>query len=670
MSNNQDNLKRLKGADRIRKQVNVMLGSNDIQGVQQGVFEVVSNSIDRFRRGFGDHIEVIKNKDLSYEVIDYADGLPMDWNEDEKAYNWELATRVLYAGGNYDKDSESLGQHGLGLGSTLMSSKYAKVISNRNGNTYQIEMVEGRPINKLDGTFICDDDDDLFTKKDGEKVLLTSNNELCKKGTYVKWIPDQSIFTNTDIPIEWINDKIKKQAIINKGLTIKVIDNCENKEYTHIYENGIMDYIKELSNKKELLDIIRFEDSGSGKDGEDKPVYDYRYEFVFTLNNEFKATEYYHNSSELLHGGSTADAIKKALVDTIHDFCNKNNLYKKGEKKIKYSDVEDSLLCVISSFSNRTSFTNQTKLAINNEFIKQFTAKSIYDKLTVYFIENLNDAKKICNQCLINKRASEKSEKARLNLKKKLSEDITIFNKPQGLLDCKSKDTSINRLFIAEGQSAKSGLAMGRNEETDAIYGIRGKILSCLKADESKIFSNDTVLNIIRILGCGVELKSNKNKEFYTFDINKLKYGKIIFGTDNDVDGLNIRCLLLTMFYRLMPTLITEGKVYYAESPLFEVLDVKDNVTYYAVDEKEKNEILSKLTGKKIEISRNKGIGELSQEVTAETIMNPNYEGLYQITMDDVEKANEYFELFMGSSVAPRREYIMEHFDEYCHESL
>lgn len=664
----QNNLKRLKGADRVRTQVNVDLGSSDIEGVQQGLFEVVSNSIDRFRRGYGNYIEVIKNNDLSYEVRDYADGLPMDWNEDEQAYNWELAMRVPWAGGNYDHDSESLGQHGKGLSSTLLSSKNVKVIAYKNGYRYEVNMLEGRPLHKGTLEFICDDVDELFSKEDGMKILKEEENINNEKGTHTIWTPDNTLFTNTDIPIEWICEKLKKQAIVNSGLTINIIDNTTGNQYKYIYENGILDYIKELNKDKGFTDIIHFHDKGRGKDAENKPEYDYRYEFALIFNNEVNKAEYYHNSSELLHGGSTAKAIEKALVDVIHNYCTENNLYNKNEKKVRYSDVEDSLLCVISSFSNRTSFTNQTKLAITNEFIRDFTARTLTEKLTVYFIENKSEALKICNQILINKRSSEKAEKSRLNLKKKLSEEITVFNKPQGLLDCKSKDINENRLFIAEGQSAKSGLIMGRDRNIDAIFPIRGKILNCLKADYSKIFDNDVVLNIIRILGCGVEIKTKENKEFTKFDINKCKYGKIIIATDSDKDGMNIRALILTLFYRLMPTLIKEGRVYLVEAPLFEI--ECEGQTYYAVTDKEKDNIIKSLGNKKIEIGRNKGIGETSAEATAATIMNPEYKGLYKITMNDIKKAEESFELFMGDKVAPRKEYIIENFNKYCDENI
>ena len=656
-----DNLKRLKGADRVRTQVNVDLGSNDIQGVQQGLFEIVSNSIDRFRRGYGNYIKVIKNKDLSYEVRDYADGLPMDWNQDEQAYNWELATRVPWAGGNYDHDSESLGQHGKGLSSTLLSSKNVKVISYKNGYRYEINMLEGRPLHKETLEFICDDVDELFSKEDGMKILKKEENIDNKKGTHIIWTPDDTLFTNIDIPIEWICEKLRKQAIVNSGLTIDIIDYTEEKEYRYLYENGILDYIKELNKDKGFTDIIHFSDKGRGKDAENKPEYDYRYEFALIFNNEVNKAEYYHNSSELLHGGSTAKAIEKALVDVIHNYCTENNLYNKNEKKVRYSDVEDSLLCVISSFSNRTSFTNQTKLAITNEFIRDFTAKTLTEKLTVYFIENKSEALKICNQILINKRSSEKAEKSRLNLKKKLSEEITVFNKIPNLIECKSKNKEENILCICEGKSALGSLISARGDN-HALLPLRGKVRNCKKSTLEQILNDQIICDIIRAMGCGISIKSKANKEFLSFDKSKMRYGKIYIIVDADVDGMgSILPLLLTMFDTLTPELIEDGYIYLCETPKYEVLC--EDKYYYATNNDELEEIEKKLEGKKYKVFYIKGLAELNADTMA-MCLEPGYKNVTQIRVDDILEARKSLELHMGSNVKDRKDYIMNNFDK------
>lgn len=669
MENKQDNLKRLKGADRIRKQVNVMLGSDDIQGVQQGLFEIVSNSIDRYRRGFGDKIEVIKNKDLSYEVIDYADGLPMTWNESESAYNWELATRVLYSGGNYDKDSESIGQHGLGLASTLMSSSHARVISNRNKECYQIQMIDGRPIHKITNDFICDDVDELFSKEDGGKILLRLE-DVCDFGTWVTWTPDKTIFTNTDIPIEWINDKLKKQAIVNKGLTIKVIDRSKDKEYVHIYENGINDYIKELSKDKEMIDFINIDDNGRGQDTPEKPMYDYRYEFVMTLNNENTCVECYHNSSELLHGGSTLDAIKKSLVDVIHDFCNKNNLYQKNEKKIRYTDVEDSLLCVISSFSNRTSFTNQTKLAINNEFIKQFTTKSIYDKLTVYFTENINDAKRVCEQILINKRASEKAESTKLDLKNKLGKKSSkgLSMKIEGLQDCNMRESRVEEriLLLTEGLSASSTVIDSFDGRYMGCYGLKGRFINSLKGSVKDVLNNEPALGIINAMGCGIEIpkeEKNKFKDMKTFNDKDSRYNIVGILCDADAFGKGIALSLITFFRKFMPTLLKNNRICVVISPRYE-LHLKNDIVEYAYDEKEKEHLLKKYGNQVNHIGIVKGLGEMNADEFWTYVLSPEAREKTFINIDYNENMEEFindsFNKLMGDNIEERKQFIRD----------
>lgn len=632
--------------EKVRNKISVWLESskNHIHTVK----ELVGNSNDLIISGIGDNIYLELSEDCRKVIIqDNCTGLPVEGSTEDGTNNYIALFETLFASTKYDQDSYTVGTNGIFLCVLTYSSEYVKyTIGRPDGNIYEIEYNKG----------VRDYDLKIVGKTD-------------KTFTRIEYILDSEVYDNPIFDFDEICSICKAQSAIS-DVTIT----CKQGENINVfrYENGIEDYLKDCMKDKPIVDMIRLTKDVSyyveKKDRNDELKIDLA--FTFTNSNEHDTHIELLNGSILDLHGTPFDGVVLGFKNAINKYLKNNNLYKNKEKQISNDDVLMSLRHALDLKSLLTEFTNQTKRSSLAGHYKIVIQSAIEEFMEVYFIENKIEGEKICQQVLLNKRISERSEKARLNLKKKLSEEITIFNKPQGLLDCKSKDTTINRLFIAEGQSAKSGLAMGRNKDTDAIYGIRGKILSCLKADESKIFSNDTVINIIRILGCGVELKSSKNKEFCMFDINKLKYGKIIFGTDNDVDGLNIRCLLLTMFYRLMPTLIKEGRIYYAESPLFEITDVKTGTTYYAVDEKEKNEILSSLKGKKVEISRNKGIGELDKEVTKDTIMNPSYEGLYQITMEDAEKANEYFELFMGSSVAPRREYIINHFDEYCNESL
>lgn len=581
--NNEKKITILTEREKVRNKISVWLESskNHIHTIK----ELVGNSNDLIISGIGSRIDVELLDDGKRVIIeDNCTGLPVEGTTSDGTSNYIALFETLFASTKYEQDTYTVGTNGIFLCVLTYSSKYIKyTIGRPDGNIYEIEYDEGirrydlKIIGKTESTF-----------------------------TRIEYILDDKVYENPVFDFDLICDICKAQSSIS-NVTIT----CKNKDIVNIYryENGVEDYLKDCMKDKPIVDIVRFKSDITHyvekKERNDEIKIDLAFTFTNT-NEDYTHIELLNGSILDLHG-TPYDGIINGFKNSIDKYLKNNNLYKNKEKSISKDDVLMSLRHALDLKSLLTEYTNQTKRSSLCEHYKHVIQKAIEDFLEVYFVENKIEADKICQQILLNKRVAEKSEKARLNLKKKLSEEITIFNKPEGLLDCKSKDTSINRIFIAEGKSAKSGLAMGRDEDTDAIFGIRGKILSCLKADESKIFSNDTVLNIIRILGCGVEIKSSKNKEFNTFDINKLKYGKIIFGTDNDVDGLNIRCLLLTMFYRIMPTLIKEGKIYYAESPLFEILDVKNNITYYAVSEKEKNEILAKLKGCKVEISRNKG---------------------------------------------------------------
>ncbi|MCD3321668.1 DNA topoisomerase [Clostridium botulinum D/C] len=660
-------LKRLKGSERVRKRVSVMMGSDDIRGCQHTLFEIVSNSIDRHRKGFGNYIKVIKYEDLSYTIIDHADGLPMDWNDKENAYNWDLALKVLYAGDNYDANSTALGINGLGLCSSQYASEYMKVISYKDGKKYTVKCKKGRPIDKETEEFICGDDDNLFTKEQGERVLLVESNTESKTGTYIHYKPDLEVFTNIDISIDWINDKLDKQSMVNKGLKIEVYDEKEDKLYTHYYESGIKDYIKTISDDNNFSDVIYFTDKGKGRDKVDKPEYDYNYEIALVFNNEINKLEYYHNSSELLQGGSTADAINLAFTYAINEYAKDNNLFNKNESKIKFTDIQDSLICVISSFSTMTSYANQTKLSIDNKFIKDFTNQSLKEKLKLYFIENKLEAGRIVNQILINKRANDKAEKTKLNIKKTL-QTKSNFDDTDNFYACTSNDKSITELYLAEGSSAQGSIVMGRNSKFQACYHVGGKMLSLLKADYEKIFKNKVVRELFQYLGCGIEIKSKHNKDLNTFDESKLNYNKIILATDQDTDAFQIRCLMLTAIYRLAPTLIKHGYVYIAESPLYEITTA-DKV-YHAYTEEEKITILEELSKKGIKYDkpeRNKGLGEVDSDIIAETMMNPKTRKITRVTVQDVEKMANTFELWLGDEVKPRKEVITSNFDYIEH---
>ncbi|SHJ83593.1 DNA gyrase/topoisomerase IV subunit B [Tepidibacter formicigenes] len=635
----------LKGADRVRLRPSVIFGSDGIEGCKHSVFEILSNSIDEAREGFGDVIEVIRFKDKSVMVKDKGRGIPLDYNEKEDRYNWELVFCELYAGGKYKNNSGenyefSLGLNGLGSCATQYSSEYMDVTVYRDGYKYELHFEKGENIGGL--------------KKEKCKYDYT--------GTIIKWKPDLEVFTDINIPLEYYKDTLKKQAIVNAGLVFKLYDEELDETYEYFYEKGILDYIKEVNEDKGFTNIQFYEDERKGRDRIDKPEYKFKAQVGFCFNNEINLLEYYHNSSFLEYGGSPDKAVKNAFVYAIDKYLKENNKYNKGEKKVTFTDIQDSLILVINSFSTITSYENQTKKAITNKFIQEAITDLLKSKLEIYFIENKLEADKIAQQVLVNKRSRERAEKTRINIKKQLSGSIDIKNRVKKFVDCRTKDISKRELFIVEGDSALGSCKMGRNAEFQAIIPVRGKILNCLKADYDKIFKNDIIVDLLKVLGCGVEIDSKHNKELNTFDINNLKWDKIIICTDADVDGFQIRTLILTMLYRLVPTLIEEGKVYIAESPLFEINTSRK--TYFAYNEKEKNKILSKIKSK-YTIQRSKGLGENEPEMMWRTTMNPETRRLIQVLPEDMENTQRVFDMLLGDDIKERKKFISENGHKY-----
>ena len=639
-SYNNESITSLKGADRVRLRPSVIFGSDSIEGCEHSVFEILSNSIDEAREGFGNKIDITLFKDKSILIRDYGRGIPVDFNQKENRFNWELVFCELYAGGKYSNNSGenyefSLGLNGLGTCATQYSSEYMDVTVLRDGYKYELHFEKGENIGGL-----------VKTKTDDKKT-----------GSEIKWRPDKDVFTDIDIPISYFKDILKKQAIVNAGLTFELYDEENNETSIFVYENGIRDYISEITGDKGFTDIQYYETETSGRDREDKPEYKLKFQTAFCFNNEYNLLEYYHNSSFLEYGGSPDKAVKNAFVFAIDKYIKNNGLYKKDEKKITFSDIEDSLILVINSFSTMTSYENQTKKSITNKFIQDAMADYFKHQLEVYFIENKIEADKIANQVLANKRSRETAEKTRVSIRKKLTGNIDINNRVEKFVNCRSKDVEKREIYIVEGDSALGSCKLGRNAEFQAIIPVRGKILNCLKADYNKIFANSIITDLLKVLGCGVEIKSKHNSDLNSFDINQLKWNKVIICTDADVDGFQIRTLILTMLYRLVPTLIKEKKVYIAESPLYEITAGKN--TYFAYSDSEKTQILSKIKGK-YKIQRSKGLGENQPEMMWETTMNPKTRRLILVTPDTVENTQEKFELLLGENLKGRKKFIEE----------
>ncbi len=627
----------LKGPDKVRKRPGVIFGSDGIDGCEHSVFEIVSNSIDEAKEGFGDVIEIAYFADGSVEVRDFGRGIPVGWNENEERYNWELVFCELYAGGKYQKgDGESylysLGLNGLGLCATQFASEYMDVSINRDGYEYRL----------------------YFEKGENVGGLYKEQKKYRKTGTTIKWKPDREVFTETDIPKEYFQETLKRQAVVNSGITFKLDYMGEKFEYK--YENGIVDYVEELCGGKQLTAVSFSEGERTGRDRADMNDYKVKLSCAFCFSNDVNVIEYYHNSSFLEHGGAPAKATKSAFTYAVDAFLKQENKYTKNEPKITFDDIADSLVLVTNCFSTVVSYENQTKKSITNKFIQEAMNDFLRHTLEVYFTENRAEALRIADQVLLNKRSRETAEKTRANIKKKLTGSLDITNRIQKFVDCRSKDVSKREVYIVEGDSAMGACKLGRDSEFQAIMPVRGKILNCLKADFARIFKSDIITDLVKVLGCGIEVKSKHNKDLNSFNLESLRWSKVIICTDADEDGFQIRTLILTMIYRLMPTLIEKEKVFIAESPLFEIT-CKDD-TYFAYSEREKAKILEKLEGKKVSIQRSKGLGENQPEMMWQTTMNPETRRLILVTPDDAEKTAEMFDLLLGDNLQGRKEHI------------
>ena len=632
----------LKGADRVRKRPAVIFGSDGIEGCEHSMFEILSNSIDEAREGFGDVIYVTRYLDRSIEVEDFGRGMPVDYNEREQRYNWELIFCELYAGGKYKNNSGgnyeySLGLNGLGACATQYSSSYMDAEILRDGYKFILHFEKGENIGGL------------------EKVKFRHRHT----GTRIRWQLDLEVFTDIDIPLEFYQSTLKRQAVVNAGIRFVLKNETEPgvfDETTYYYENGIVDYVKELSDGKEMTSPYFMEAERRGRDRTDLDEYKVKMSFAFCFNNAVNILEYYHNSSFLEYGGAPDKAVKNAFVYAIDQYLKQNNKYTKNESKIQFSDIQDSLILVSNSLSTMTSYENQTKKAITNKFIQEAMTEFLREQLGIYFIENKMDAEKICEQVLVNKRSRETAEKTRVNVRKKLGGTLDVTNRIKKFVDCRSKDPDRREVYIVEGDSALGACKLGRDSEFQAIIPLRGKILNCLKAEYDKIFKSEIITDLLKVLGCGVEIQSKHNKDLSTFSLDNLRWSKIIICTDADVDGYQIRTLVLTMIYRLMPTLIEKGYVYIAESPLYEI--TSKNKTYFAYNEPEKAEILKKIGDQKYTIQRSKGLGENQPDMLWETTMNPETRRLIQVLPDDVLATQEMFDLLLGDNLAGRKEHI------------
>ena len=647
---NEESISQLKGADRVRLRPAVIFGSDGIEGCEHAVFEILSNSIDEAREGYGKEITVTRFLDGSVEVVDHGRGMPMDYNEKEKRWNWELLFCEMYAGSKYNTNNGgtyeySLGLNGLGLCATQYASEYMDAEVHKNGFRYEIHFKAGEPVSELQKK--------PYNKKD--------------TGTRIRWKPDIKVFTDIDIPLEYYQETILRQSVVNAGIKFVLRNQTGEKsfdKYEYCYENGIVDYIKEFVGDDAFSSVQFWQGERKGRDRADLPEYKVKLNVALCFSNKKQLKEYYHNSSFLEHGGAPEKAVKSAFVSQIDSYLKANSKYLKSDSKINFQDVEDCLVLVSSSFSTQTSYENQTKKAITNKFIQEAMTDFLRHQLEVYFIENRIDAEKIAEQVLINMRSRVKAESTRLNIKKTLQSGNSMTDRIEKFVDCRSKDVSEREIFIVEGDSALGACKQARDSAFQAVMPVRGKILNCLKAEYPKIFKNDIITDLIKVLGCGVEVSSKANKNLSLFNMDNLRWSKVIICTDADVDGYQIRTLILTMIYRLMPTLIKEGKVFIAESPLYEIT-CKDE-TWFCYTEKEKQDALLEIGDRKYTIQRSKGLGENEPEMMWLTTMNPKTRRLIKVEPDySPEAVADKFDLLLGDNLQGRKDYIAENGAQY-----
>lgn len=655
---NNESITLLKGADRVRKRPSVIFGADNIEGCKHCFFEILANAIDEANAGYGREIRVCAYNDHSMKVEDFGRGVPLGFNEKEGRYNWELVFCELFAGGKMDNNTDdavyksSLGTNGLGACATQYASSFMTVDSFDGRYVSSIRFEKGEPVTEL------------------ERYELAPSDR--RTGTVIRWLPDLEVFTDINIPYDYFKEVLHRQAAINYGVKflLELEDESgkfESFEYFYSAEDGLREYLNELCDNKSLTEPVVWKSKTRGKDRGDRQEYPLEADYVFCFTQSMGIQEYYHNSSYLEHGGSPDKAVRTAFVSAIDKYLRDTGKYNKTElkSKITFADIADSLVLVISSHSTVASYENQTKKAITNSFIQESMTEVLKRELATYFVEKPMEAEKIAAQVLLNKRSRESAEKSRIDIKKKLSATMDVSYRVEKFVGCRSKDANIRELYIVEGDSALTSCKLAREAEFQAIIPVRGKTLNCMKSDYKQIFASEIIVDLLRVIGCGVELdaKAKRHSDMSEFNLSSLKWSKIIICTDADEDGFQIRTLLLTMFYRLLPTLIEEGKIFIAETPLYEITTKDD--TYFAYDEKEKADILKKIGDKKYTLQRSKGLGENEAQMMSRTTMKPATRRLIAVKPADAAATEEIFDVLLGNNLAGRKTFIAEHAGEY-----
>ena len=618
---NAEDIQVLEGLEAVRKRPGMYIGSTGSRGLHHLVYEIVDNSIDEALAGYCDTIKVSIHKDNSITVEDNGRGMPVDTHPKMGIPAVEVIHTVLHAGGKFGGGGYKVsgGLHGVGASVVNALSTHMEVEVRRNGKIYRQEYRYGKTVTPL------------------EEI-----GNARKTGSKSTFWPDPEIFDEIEYDYRTLQSRLREMAFLNKGVKITITDEREGKkkqEEFH-YEGGIKEFVAHLNHNKDAIheNIIYFEVSDKNREVEVAVQYTQSYnENLYSYANNINTTE----------GGFHMVGFKTAVTRVINDYARKNKILKEKDEALSGEDVREGMTAVISVKLEEPQFEGQTKTKLGNSDMRGFVESATAEYLSIFLDEHPKEAKVIIEKCLTAARARESARKAREMTRRKSVLDGTSM--PGKLADCSEKDPSISEIFLVEGDSAGGSAKEGRDRKRQAILPLRGKILNVEKARLDKVLNSEEIKNMIKAFGCGI------GKDF---DIEKLRYHKIIIMTDADVDGAHIRTLLLTFFFRYMRPLIENGYVYAAQPPLFRVKKGKE--IYYTYSDKEQEKVLAQLADKpgKTEIQRYKGRGEMDAEQLWDTTMDFNTRTLIQITIDDASAADEIFTTLMGDKVPPRKKFI------------
>ena len=612
----------LEGLEAVRKRPGMYIGTTSIRGLHHLVYEIVDNSIDEALAGECNSIRVEIHEDNSVSVQDDGRGIPSGMNEKLGLPTLEVVYTVLHAGGKFGGGGYKIagGLHGVGASVVNALSEWVEVENCRDGLKYTERFERGavaRP-------FKCEGD---------------SNG---KHGLYVRFKPDPTIFEETEFDYDTLLTRMREQSFLNAGVKIILADLREGKEREEVlhYEGGIISFVEFLNNEKRGTPIhpeviyMKGEENGSIA------------EVAMQYNDSYNETLIsFANNMATIEGGTHETGFKSALTRAINDYAKKKGLVKGDDKSLSGDDVREGLVAIISVKLTDAQFESQTKAKLGNSEIRRLTDSIVYNKLSEYLEENPSSAKMIIEKSLAANRAREAARRAREMSRSKNALEVSTL--PGKLSDCNEKNPAFTEVYLVEGDSAGGSAKNCRDSRFQAILPLRGKILNVEKASIDKVYKNTSIIPIIQALGCGIK---------DDFDIEKLRYGKIVLMADADVDGSHIRVLLLTFFFRHMRPLIEQGHIYLAQPPLYKVYKGKN--LRYAFSEEEKDAIVAEMGVNGVQSERYKGLGEMDPEQLWETTMNPETRTLLKVTIDDAIACDEIFSILMGDMVEPRRDFI------------